>query len=89
MEKQQVSVPYVVHEGDMSRMERTIKRLTIIIYIALALLFASNGIWLYEWCQYDYVDTQKMTTTTMTQDGDGINVMGDDNEPIIDNDTDH
>lgn len=78
---EQTSVPYVVHEGDMARMERTIRRLTIIVYVALGLLFASNGIWLYQWCQYDYVDTQELSTT-VTQDGNGINVMGDDNGAI-------
>lgn len=47
-------VPYIVFEGTVARFERTIKRLIILITITILLLFASNAIWIYEWCQYDY-----------------------------------
>lgn len=43
------SVPYIVHESTMARMERTIKRLWIAILILIFLLVGSNCIWiLYE-----------------------------------------
>ena len=36
-------VPFIVHEGDMARQERTIKRLWIAALITLAALVASNA----------------------------------------------
>ena len=48
-------IPYFAHEADMARMERSNKRLWIVIIIAIALLFVSNAIWLYEWTSYDMV----------------------------------
>lgn len=54
MENENMSVPYIVYEGAQVRHERTIKRLIIVIIIAVSMLFASNAIWLYAWMQYDY-----------------------------------
>ena len=47
-------VPYIVYQGTMARFERTIKRLIIVIGIAITLIFASNMAWLYAWNLYDY-----------------------------------
>ena len=52
--KMPVSVPYVVHESEIARSERHIKRMWIALIVAVALMFASNAAWLYAWCQYDY-----------------------------------
>lgn len=41
-----IKIPYIAFESVQARSERHIKRLTIIIIILIALLFASNGIWL-------------------------------------------
>ena len=68
-------VPYIVHESDMTRLERTNKRLFISLLISIIFLFLSNVAWLYVWNQYDYVSE----TTTYSQDGEGINVIGDQN----------
>ena len=68
-------VPYIVHESDMNRLERTNKRLFISLLISIIFLFLSNVAWLYVWNQYDYVSE----TTTYSQDGEGINVIGDQN----------
>lgn len=54
MEDTNMTVPYIVYEGAQARQERTIKRLIITIIIAVAMLFASNAIWLYAWTLYDY-----------------------------------
>ena len=48
------SVPYIVHEASMARMERQIKRLWIALIVAVALLFSSGAIFTYAWSQYDY-----------------------------------
>ena len=43
------SVPYIVHESSMARMERNAKRLWITILVLIVMLVATNGAWiLYE-----------------------------------------
>lgn len=42
---QSEEVPYIVHEGTMARMERTVKRLWITIILLIALLVGSNALW--------------------------------------------
>lgn len=70
MDKEINSVPYVVHEGILSRMERSNKRMLIALIIAVTLLFASNALWLYEWTQYDYCgDTTSHDVTLESKDG--------------------
>lgn len=76
-----VSIPYFVHEGDMDRVDRMNKRLTVALVLTIVLMFLSNGIWLYEWMQYDYVSEDEETvTTSYEQDGSGTNIMGNHNE---------
>ena len=60
-----VSVPYVVHEGIVSKMERQCKRLWIVAIIAILALFASNAGWLIYESQFE--------TVYYDQDSDGIN----------------
>lgn len=69
------SVPYIVYESMLASNERHIKRVWIALIICIILLFGSNAIWLYEWCQYDYSYSE-----TYEQDGEGINVIGNLNE---------
>ena len=43
------SVPYIVHEASMARMERQIKRLWITVLVLIVMLVATNSAWiLYE-----------------------------------------
>ncbi len=70
-------VPYIAHEAEVARLERTIKRLTQIIIICIALIFATNVVWLYYWNQYEYVGEE---TYTYDQDGLGVNIIGTHNE---------
>ena len=70
------SVPYIAHEAEVARQERTIKRLTQIIIICVAIIFATNALWLYFWNQYEYVGEE----TSVTQDGLGVNIIGACNE---------
>lgn len=69
-------VPYIVHEGEVARLERTIKKLFIIVVVLVVALFLANAMWLYAWNQYDY-DEQAIS---YEQDGNGANVIGTDNE---------
>ena len=72
-ESQHVNVPYVVHESTVARQERQIKRMWIALIVAVALIFASNAIWLYAWMQYDYESYE------ITADGDSnANYIGQD-----------
>ena len=70
------SVPYIVHEASMARMERHIKRLWIAVIVSVCLLFASNAGWLFCWMQYDYSSEE----TIYQQDGEGTNIIGESNE---------
>lgn len=72
-EKTRDSVPYIVYEGTQARNERTIKRLTILLALAICLLFVSNATWLWYMSGYDYKGYE------YTQDGEGTNILGDGN----------
>ena len=73
------SVPYVVHESSMARMERQVRRLLIALIVAIVLLFASSAIFTYAWLQYDY-----SSEDIVTVDGkDGIaNYIGNDGDIV-------
>ena len=60
-----VTVPYVVHESAMARQERQIKRLWIALILAISLLFASFGMFVWYESQFE--------TISYEQDGDGLN----------------
>ena len=68
------TIPYLAYEGAMARNERTVKRFVIALILAISMFFASNGIWLYCWMQYDYVGEEQIIEAQ--QDGEGINVVG-------------
>lgn len=61
-------VPFVVHEADMARMERTNKRSATIIILLIVLLIASwTGFLIYE---NQYVDVITETTQEVWQEAD-------------------
>lgn len=53
-ENSNTTIPYLVYESTMARMDRNIKRLIIALVICIIVIFASNAYWLYAWIQYDY-----------------------------------
>lgn len=64
------NVPYVVHEGVMSRLERVIKRLWIALIVTIVLLVATNAMWIAYGSKYECFET----TQEVTQDtGEGSN----------------
>ena len=71
------SVPYIVHEASMARMERQIKRLWIAVIVAVCLLFASNVGWLLAWTNYDYASYE-----AITDDGGDANIVGNDSDIV-------
>ena len=62
-------IPYIVYEGAVVRLERQSKRLVVALVISIVLMFVSNVLWLYAWCQYDYSSEE----ITYSQDGEGLN----------------
>ena len=67
------SVPYIVHESSMARMERQIKRLWIALIFSIVFIFASIATFTYAWLQYDYESYE------ITSDGDSnANYIGQD-----------
>lgn len=60
-----VSVPYVVHEAEVSRQERQIKRMWIALIVLAVALFLTNMAWIGYESQFE--------TISYEQDGDGLN----------------
>lgn len=57
------SVPYIAHEAEMARQERTIKRLWILLILTIILLVATNGAWIWWESQWEDVSvTQEVDT---------------------------
>lgn len=76
----QLTVPYISHEAAQARAERMNKRLIVALIVAIALLFATNVIWLLTISQYEIlgsevtVDTEgKGNANYVGQDGDIYN----------------
>lgn len=74
------NVPYIVYEDTMARFERTIKRLIIVLTITILLLFATNAVWLWQWCKYDYSEV-----TVDSEDGGNANYMEAGTSGVINN----
>lgn len=66
------TIPYFTHEKDMERLDRTSKRLWVIILVLIFSLIASNGAWIYYESGFQDIET----TIDATQDGNGINIVG-------------
>ena len=61
-------VPYIVHEGDMARLERAIRRLWILCIVIFAAFVISNAAWIY------YESSFEDVVTEVTQENaDGVN----------------
>lgn len=63
------NVPFIVFETEMTRLERTIRRLTLLLLLTILLLFISNVAWLTFFNQFD-VETEN-TETSQEVDGNG------------------
>lgn len=75
------NIPYIVFESEMTRQERSIKRLIITLVVTILLLFGSNIAWLYAWCQYDYSSSE--TSVELSADGSSnANYIGENGEII-------
>lgn len=77
------TIPYVVHESEVARLERTIKRLFIICVLLIVVAVGTNAYWIWFEAQFEDI------VTTVTQDldsgdggtaiiNDGVHVNGED-----------
>ena len=75
-------VPYLVHEQDMARQERTIKRLWIVIILLIVSLLGTNGAWLYYESQWEVIESTQVTQDVDATANDGsdlnLNTVGGD-----------
>lgn len=69
-------IPYIVHEGAMSRMERVNKRLIAIIVLLIVLLVGSNIAWLVYESQFEMCNVEQDVDQENEQ-GNNIFVGGD------------
>ena len=70
-------VPYIVHEADMARQERTIKRLVIMLIVILALWFSTIGVFVWYLNQYDF---ENYDVKVSTDGGGDANYIGNDGD---------
>ena len=76
------NVPYIVHEGAMARMERTIKRLWILIILLAVFLVGTNAAWIYYESQFETMETTEIYQDVDTGENgravitDGIHING-------------
>lgn len=68
MDENNLSVPYIVHEGDMTRLERTNRRLWILSIMLVLLLVGTNASWI--WYESQFEDVETVTTQEVDQDVD-------------------
>ena len=68
------SIPYIVHEGAMSRMERTIKRLWILLILLVLLLIGTNIGWLIYESQFEDI---VITADQSAETGNNYAIGGD------------
>lgn len=80
-ENKVADVPYIVHESDMARQERTIKKLWIALIIVIILGVSSNAWWV--WRESQFVEeswTYEATTdggSNAVANGEGeVNIYG-------------
>ena len=75
--KEPESVPYIVHEASMARMERQAKRLWITILVLIFLLVGTNGAWLWWNNQWETVESWEIT---QENEGGNNNYIGNDGD---------
>lgn len=69
-------VPYIVHEAELARAERTAKRLWITILLLIVLLVGTNGAWIWYQSQFEYSQTTQEVTQESNH-GDNSFIGGD------------
>jgi len=63
-------IPYIAHEAALARMERTIKRLWILLIILVSFLVLTNAAWIIYESQWEVVESTELTQEVDTGEGD-------------------
>jgi len=71
------TIPYYAHEGMMTRMERTIRRLWILCIVLILLLAGTNAAWLWYENSFEDVVTTNEITQDVNSDGGGDAIVND------------
>ena len=71
------TIPYIVHEQEMARKERTERRLWITIILLIVLLVGSNAGWLWWSNQWETVERWEIT---QENEGGNNNYIGNDGD---------
>lgn len=71
-DKQAEPVSYIAFESMKSTMERTTKRLWILVLVLIILLFGTNAAWIYYESQFEPMDTTEITQDVDTGNGDAV-----------------
>ena len=71
-------ISYFVHEAEMARQERTIKRLWILCIMLILLLVGTNAGWI--WYESQFVDEVTTIEADASDGGNALGIVGDDNE---------
>ena len=70
-------VPYAVHESDMARQERTIRRVWIALLVVIVLFVGSNAFWIWRESQFEIVEK---TEVQMENESGYVNYIGNDGD---------
>lgn len=76
MNEKELTVPYIVYEGEMARAERRNKRSFILILILIVALVVSNAAWIY----YESQFVDEVTTITQDNENGYNNFIGNDGD---------
>lgn len=72
-----MNIPYIAYEAMLEKEDRQQRRMVAIIILLVVLLVLSNALWVYEWNQYDYVDTEtEETSVELDAEGGNANYIG-------------
>ena len=73
----EINVPYIAYEAELSRMERMNRRLWIIVLVLIAALIVTNAAWLYYENQFEDVSVSQEVQQETSGDGDNSFIGGD------------
>ena len=76
MNENELTVPYIVYEGEMARAERRNKRSFILILILIVALVLGNAAWIY----YESQFVDEITTVTQDNENGYNNFIGNDGD---------
>lgn len=84
------SVPFIVHEADMTRMERSNHRLWVVIIVLIIVCLLTNGGWIWYESQWETYEETTVTQEANAESGNAENrYIGGDYYGEVETDSDH